>query len=234
MLAKKPDAAVHQEGTEDIRDPMKSSNQADAHNNKDGTHDQRTHDSPKQNFVLVFGSDAKKTENQNEDKEIIDAKRKFNHIPGNKLHRGGVPVARINQHRECAGEPNPHQAPDQGLAKINRMAASLQESEVERQHAQHEQIEKNPKKELVQLSLRTPARPIISVGSSPFSLLPHLPHAKGFHQIIQMRLVHRLFDLRVMQPRTEPLRIIGDAKSKSGRLGNMFLQLRQINLIEGV
>src|SRR5271170_6662581 len=234
MLAKKPDAAVHQESTEDIRDPLKSLDESDTNNDKDGPHDQRAHDSPEQYFVLVFGSDAKESKNQNEDKEIIDAKRQFNDVTSNELHCGRVPVARINQHRECAGEPNPNQAPDQGLAKINRMAAPLQKSEVERQHAQHEKIEENPKKELVQLSLRTPARPRISIRSSPFSLLPHLPHAKGFHQIIQVRLVHGLFDLRVTQPRTDSFRSIGDAESKSGRLGDMFLQLWQIDLIEGV
>ncbi len=86
MLAKKFDSAVYEQCAEDIRDPMKPSNQANAHHNENGAHDQRTNDAPEQYFVLVLGCDAEETENQNEDEEVIDAKRKFNHVTGNELH----------------------------------------------------------------------------------------------------------------------------------------------------
>src|SRR5580692_10730898 len=144
MLTKQLDSAVDEQRPENVGDPMKSLNQTDAHDNEDAPHHQGTDDSPEQYFVLVLRSDAKVAENQEEDKEIIDAKRKFNHVTGDELHGGRVPIPRINQHSECAGQTNPEQAPGQRLTKFHRMARPLQEAQVDRQHAQHEKIEQNP------------------------------------------------------------------------------------------
>src|SRR5208337_2474976 len=87
---------------------------------------------------------------------------------------------------------------------------------------------------LPQTSIDDRQSEIALVSSSPFALLPRLPNAERLHQFIELRLAHGLLDLRVMQAGAEPLRGIGDAKGESGCLRHMFLQLRQVNFVEGI
>ena len=82
------------------------------------------------------------------------------------------------------------------------MSGPLQEPEVQHQHSQHEEIEKNPEEWLVQLNFTAELSESALVGPPPFALLPRLPHPKSLHQFIEMRFLHRLLDLCVVEART--------------------------------
>src|SRR5438552_5544908 len=49
-----------------------------------------------------------------------------------------------------------------------------------------------------------------------------------------MRLTQGLFNLRAIEPRTEPLRCISNGECDCGRFRHMLLKLRQVYFVEGV
>src|ERR1700751_2776858 len=99
-LPQQTDPAVHQEAAENIDEPVKTLNQAYARENERPARDQRSDDSPEQHPVLQFTGHAEVPENHQKDKEIVDAERKLDEVPGRELQTGCAPVPKIHQHRK--------------------------------------------------------------------------------------------------------------------------------------
>ena len=150
FLAKQFDSAVHQQRPEDVDDPVELSNQSDSRQDENSAHDQRSQNSPEQNFVLVDRGYLEIPEDEKKDEKIIDTEGKFNHVSGDELQRGGTPVPKVNNYREDGRQCDPHGARKQRLTKFHNMSATVEDSQVEDQHHQDEKIKQDPEKELTQ------------------------------------------------------------------------------------
>src|SRR5690349_18071044 len=100
FLEKQFDTAVQKQQTEDICDPRKTTDEPDTDKNENRPHNQRANNSPKQHAMLMLRRHFKKPENQQENEQIIDAKRELDVVPGNKLQCGCTAVPEKDNHRK--------------------------------------------------------------------------------------------------------------------------------------
>ncbi len=89
-------------------------------------------------------------EDQEKDKQIVDAQGEFDHISGDKLQRHCTPVPEKDNHGKNAGERNPHHAEGNRFPELYGVRAAVKDAEVEYQHRDHKQVEQYPERELVQ------------------------------------------------------------------------------------
>ena len=80
------------------------------------------------------------TENQQEDKKIIDAEPEFDHVSGDELEHRGATVPEENHHCEDGSQGDPDCAPEQGFAKLYGVGAAMEHAQVEHQHGEDEKI----------------------------------------------------------------------------------------------
>src|SRR6185503_15735439 len=144
LLEEQLDAAVNQEGAEDVDNPVKPLDESHAGHDEHGAHDEGSQNSPEQDLVLMDGGHMEEAENQQEHEEVIDAERKLDDVSGDKLERGGATVPEENHHREDDGQGDPHCAPGQGFAKLYGVGAAMEHTQVEHQHGEDEKIEQDP------------------------------------------------------------------------------------------
>jgi len=97
--------------------------------------------------VLLLARDFEIPEKDEEDKEIVDAERKLDQVTRDEFEAFLTSVPEKHNDRKCESECHPHGAPHQGFAETNLVRAAVEYAEVERQHNEHEQIEKNPEDE---------------------------------------------------------------------------------------
>ena len=140
LLEKELDAAIHQERTEHVDDPVESLDQSHAGCDENCAHDERAQNSPEQHLVLVDGRHLKETENQQEDEKVVDAQRKFDDVSGDELQRGRAAVPEENHDREDGGQRDPGHAPGQGFAKLYGVGPAVEHTQVEHQHGEDEKI----------------------------------------------------------------------------------------------
>jgi hypothetical protein len=150
FLAKQFDSAVHQQRPKDVNDPVELSNQSDSRQDENCAHDQRAQNSPKQNFVLMNRGNLEVAKDEKEDKKIIDTKGELNHVSGDELQCGSAPVPKVNNNREDGGQRDPHGAPEQSFTEFHNVGTTVEDSQVEDQHHQDEEVKQDPESELVQ------------------------------------------------------------------------------------
>ena len=77
---------------------MKSLNQRDPGNDEDGSQDNGTENSPKEDLMLIERRDFKVGEDEQEDKDIVHAEGLFDQVTGQKLKRflGAIPEVNPN------------------------------------------------------------------------------------------------------------------------------------------
>src|SRR5205823_4989338 len=83
----KPNSADDQKTPKDVKQPVKTGDQANAGTDKDAAHDQRAQHAPEQDAMLMLFGDREKIEDHQEDKKVIDAERKLQNVAGDKLQR---------------------------------------------------------------------------------------------------------------------------------------------------
>src|SRR5207245_3352480 len=117
----------------------------EAHTGADeyATHDQRTHNSPEEHPVLMLFRHGKVAKHHQEDKKVINAEREFDDIAGEELECGLLALPEINDGREGGSQTNPHRAPSHGLAKTHDMTSAMEDAQVQHQHRNCKQIEKD-------------------------------------------------------------------------------------------
>src|SRR5579864_2169962 len=81
-------AAVNEQRTENKQQPVKAVNQAHARPDEDSAQNERSHDSPEQDTMLLLLRDGEIVEDHEENEEVIDAKREFEDVSGDKLEAG--------------------------------------------------------------------------------------------------------------------------------------------------
>src|SRR5947209_9469206 len=106
-LKHQPDAAVDEEKAESVDDPVKSSDQAHAGEDKNRTHNDCADDSPEQHAMLFVFGQPKIAEDQKKNKKIIGAEREFDHVPGREFERGSAALREIENggKRRCQRDP---------------------------------------------------------------------------------------------------------------------------------
>jgi hypothetical protein len=118
--------------------------QANAGDDKNAAHQQRTEDSPEQYAVLVLVGDGKVAEDYEEKKKIVHAEREFHQISGDELDCDLPSLPEENQSGECHGQGEPHGAADQGIARASGCASILEDEEIQRECGEREDVEENP------------------------------------------------------------------------------------------
>src|SRR6266567_444758 len=86
MLSKQHSQRSEEEKqAKEIENEMKPLHQSDAADNHNSTHDKRAEDSPDQDAMLCQRRDAEMRENQYKHKDVIDAQRILDQVPGKKV-----------------------------------------------------------------------------------------------------------------------------------------------------
>src|SRR5262249_47292055 len=81
------DAGQDEQGTEDIENPVQPLQQRNASNNEDGAHHECAKNPPEEDFMLVASWHLEVREDQDEDKDVVDAKRLLDQVAGEEFER---------------------------------------------------------------------------------------------------------------------------------------------------
>src|SRR5664280_200220 len=137
-------AGENQESPENIHDPTECIDQRDAREDKDRTRDQRQQNSPEQGLMFIRKRHVEKTEDQHEDKKIVDAQRVFNEISGRKLHRLGMAVEKVNSGTEKQSQSDPKSSPKQCFLHFDDVSLTIENTEIKSQHGEDKNTKDDP------------------------------------------------------------------------------------------
>ena len=104
-------------------------------------------DSPEQDAVLLLVGNGKIIEDHEEDKQIVDAERQLHHVSGDEFQTRLTPLPEVQDDGERGRQRDVHQAQSQRSAKLHAVARTVEDTQVEYQHAQREDVEENPEVE---------------------------------------------------------------------------------------
>jgi len=113
-----------------------------AERDKDGAENQRAQNAVKQNAVFVFGGNAEIAEDEDENKNVINRKRVFENVAGQKFERVFLSDFRtefggrilIKNEVKDERENNPDNAPDGRFLKRNGVRFAIENAQIEREH----------------------------------------------------------------------------------------------------
>ncbi len=95
-------------------------------------------------------------EDHQEHENIVDAQRFLDQVTGKKLESFfGAPVV-VDADIENERQGDPYQAPSQRLAQRNLVSLAMKDPEIDGEHRQNEQVEKNPKERTVHRGINSP------------------------------------------------------------------------------
>src|SRR5579863_6255932 len=97
--------------------------------------------------MLLFLGNSEVAKDQEEDKEIVDTERQFENVAGHKFETGLAPLPEKKEGGESGGHRHVHGAPAQRLTKSKNATWTMEDAEVDHQHTQCEEVEKNPEVE---------------------------------------------------------------------------------------
>src|SRR5580700_9090729 len=137
---------VQQKNSQDIEGPFKSRDQSCASGDHRAAQDQRAHDSPEQQAMLVAGIDAKILEDQQKNENVVQAERFFDDVAGKKLQARSAAVRNENPNAKTKRKRNPCRALDRRFAQRNHTRAPVKQSQVERQEERDAGVEADPER----------------------------------------------------------------------------------------
>ena len=79
------DAAVEEEGAEEIEDPIHQGDERNANADHQAAHDQRAENAPVQDAMLVFAGDAEIGKDEGDDKDVVHREGQLDQIAGDEL-----------------------------------------------------------------------------------------------------------------------------------------------------
>src|SRR3990167_4655978 len=94
--------------------------------------------------MLVFRGNFKKGKDHEENKNIVDAERLLNQIPGQKFKSRLPSVPVPNPGIENQGESDPDSAPGKRFLDADFMRVAVKKEEIHGQHGQYKTIKGNP------------------------------------------------------------------------------------------
>jgi len=108
------------------------------------------------------------TENEQEDKQIVHAKRLLDQIASHEFQRElrigtGAPThqrvsEKIDENCKDAGQGHPQQGPTHRLAQAHHVLGAMKDAQIECQHRQHKPVEGHPE-DPVRMHGRNPEQP---------------------------------------------------------------------------
>jgi hypothetical protein len=104
--------------------------EAETKKDEHGPKNERPHDPPKKNLVLVSGRQAKVIKNEEKYKKVVYAEGFLKEITGQKLDGQFFSLNKINAPIEKQGNPDPHSAPDKRFFHLNFVSLSMKNPEV--------------------------------------------------------------------------------------------------------
>ena len=120
--AEQLESRVQQKSPEEIEDPIKSGDQRRARADHRAAQDERAHDSPEQQAMLVAGIDAKILEDQQENENVVQAEGFFDDVAGKKLEARSAAMRNENPRAKTEGKRDPCRALDRRFAQRDRHA----------------------------------------------------------------------------------------------------------------
>jgi hypothetical protein len=99
--------------------------------------------------MLVERRDAKVGEDEQKDEDIVNAEGLLNEITREEFKGRLRTAPEIDSKIEKKGQRNPDAAPDQSLLDPYGMGLAMKYSEVQGEHAEHEDIEDDPEQDLI-------------------------------------------------------------------------------------
>ena len=153
LLPEQLQAGVDEESSKDVDQPVEAVDQPDAGKDEDRAHDERAQYPPEEHGVLVVLGNFEIAKDQQENEQVIDGERFLDEVSGEELEREHVVGPRARGHRvseeeqqdgEAARQRDPDRSPGQRLPELYDVLLAMKNAEVERQHRQHEEVERQP------------------------------------------------------------------------------------------
>jgi len=94
--------------------------------------------------MLVNGRNRKVGENDNQNKQIINAEGPLDYITVEEFHRLFPALGQKDSQAEKEGQRNPAVAPSRGFLYGDRVGLAVKYSQVKEQDAQHKNVEYDP------------------------------------------------------------------------------------------
>ena len=138
------DAGHDQERAEDINDPLKLRDEHRPGDDHGGSEDERTEDAPKEHAVLIGRRHGEVGEQHRKNENVIYTQRVFDDVAGGEFQSRPRPSEIPNADVEEHGESDPRDRPAARFAKRNDMRLPVEDAEVEREHAEDENVEADP------------------------------------------------------------------------------------------
>src|SRR5580704_13708211 len=110
---------VQKKNSQDIEGPFKSRDQSCASGDHRAAQDERAHDSPEQQAMLVAGIDAKILEDQEKNKNVVQAERFFDDVAGEKFQPGPAAMRNENPRAKTKRKRDPRRALHGGFAQCD-------------------------------------------------------------------------------------------------------------------
>ena len=111
---------------------------------KNSPQNERTQDSPKEHTMLLLFRNGEVIEDDEENKEIVDAQGELDYIAGNELEAGLTALPEIQNGGEGSRLCDVHEAPAKRLTELNDVARPVKDAQVDDQHGERENVETNP------------------------------------------------------------------------------------------
>jgi hypothetical protein len=134
------------DGGEDVGDGLEAGEQSDAAGDEEATHQDGAGDSPEEHLGLMRGLNPKGAEEHQEDEEIVDGHRLFEHVAGEVLQGAGGARAETQEEAEGQGCCDPERGSGdggaQGIAMQPDLAASV--NQLDGKQEQEREVEADP------------------------------------------------------------------------------------------
>ncbi len=137
-------AGVHQERSEQIQHPRESLNQRSTGGNHYAAHDQRTKDAPLQQSLLLALVHGESAEDDQKQKQVINAESLLDEIAGEIFERGRNAEDVVHADTEEDGDGDPHGAPKRGFFNAAFMRLAVKNAQVQHHGEKDEGVEGDP------------------------------------------------------------------------------------------
>jgi hypothetical protein len=94
--------------------------------------------------MLLLFRNGEEIEDDEENKEIVDAQGELDYIAGNELEAGLTALPEIQNGGEGSRLCDVHEAPAKRLTELNDVARPVKDAQVDDQHGERENVETNP------------------------------------------------------------------------------------------
>ena len=128
---------------------MEALEQGESPEDERGPQDDRPENAPEEDLVLEERRNAEVIEDEDKNKNVVDAQRLLDEESGEKFQRGlrAALVEKENARAEEERQTGPRTVEDEGLARVEHARFALHNAEIQGQHGKDEERESAPKQQ---------------------------------------------------------------------------------------